>query len=70
MGGLDGALSKKRVLVDILHHVTCAINLKKIGGLIRIAFSRASTTYRNGTCMTVDECEDKNGRSSGNCASG
>jgi len=34
------------------------------------AASGASTTYRNGTCMTSDECGDKSGRASGNCASG
>jgi hypothetical protein len=29
-----------------------------------------STTYRNGTCLTNDECDDKRGRASGNCAAG
>ena len=38
--------------------------------ILSLSSHRASTTYRNGTCMTSDECGDKSGRASGNCASG
>ena len=37
---------------------------------IKMQFKHRNNGNRNGTCFTSTECEEKNGRAEGNCASG
>ena len=37
---------------------------------IQISSSSSGTGHRNGTCLTENECHEKNGIASGGCAQG
>ena len=38
--------------------------------LSNVIFRASDKTYRNGTCFTMAECNEKGGSSSGSCAGG